>query len=137
MTTMTEEQALRQVENYVHQAISVLPVSARLEPVATPAAHSCDDPTDNGPQGRVFASNMYWVRDIPKEHNDQHVTDLRRWWSEHGFVIVTDAWDKAQVITVENHENGFRMSLGGPDGDLNIGASSPCVWPRGMPEPSS
>lgn len=39
-------------------------------------------------------------------------------------------------VTVENRENGFRMSLQeSSQGDLSIGASSPCVWPDGTPAP--
>jgi hypothetical protein len=133
VTTMTKAQALQQVEDYVHQAISVLPATARLEAVVATTSQRCDDPTDNGPLGRVFATNKFWIRDIPKENNDKYVADLRRWFSDNGFAIVMDSWDKVQSITLENPQNGFRMSLGGPDGDLNIGASSPCVWPYGKP----
>jgi hypothetical protein len=133
VTTITKDQALQQIDEYVRQAISVLPPTARLEAISESVTHRCDDPTDNGPQGRVFASNIYWIRDIPQENNDKYVADLRRWWSDNGFAIVTDSWDKAQVITLENPQNGFRMSLGGPNGKLNIGASSPCVWPYGKP----
>jgi len=116
MTTMTKQVALQRVEDYVHQAVAVLPPEARLEALSPAAAHDCDDPTDHGPKGRVFASNLYWIRGLPKEQNEAYLAALRRWWSEHGFSIVTDAWDKAQVITLENKENGFRMSLGGPEG---------------------
>ena len=136
MTTMTKDQAMQRVDELVRDAIAVLPATARLEVISATAPQACDDPTDNGPKGRLFASNSYWIRDVPKEGNARYVADLRRWWSDHGFEVVTDAWEKAQVITLENAANGFRMSLGGPDGDLNIGASSPCVWPNGTPEPT-
>jgi hypothetical protein len=136
MRTLTEQQALERIEDYVHRAVAVLPTGARLEALSSPESHACDDPTDNGPKGRVFASNLYWVRGIEQQDTAKYLEGLRRWWSEQGFSVVTDAWDKAQSITMENKENGFRMSFRKGDTDPAIGASSPCVWPKGTPEPS-
>jgi hypothetical protein len=137
-STMTAEQALRQAEDYVHAALSVLPPEARLEVLTTPGSHACDDPTDNGPRGRVFASNSYWIQGLDPSRVREYLDALVRWWAEHDFVGPVESWDKAQFVSMENKNDGFRMLLqDGGNGKPSIGASSPCVWPRGMPEPSS
>jgi len=133
MNTITRQDALNGVEDYVHRALAVLPPSARLEPLSESSTHECDDPSDHGPKGRVFASNVYWVRDIANVDPNTYLDGLRRWWVAQGFSIVTDAWQKARVITLENRTNGFRMSFDGNTADPSIGASSPCVWPDGKP----
>lgn len=135
--TMTAEQALQRAEQYVREAISVLPAEAKLEVLSTPTTQACDDPTDNGPRGRVFASNRYWIRGLDPSKTNEYLQAVLRWWSEHGFAGSADSWEKAQFVTVENAENGFRMAFqDGGDGALSIGASSPCVWPKGTPAPS-
>jgi hypothetical protein len=133
MNTITTQDALNGVEDYVHRALAVFPRGARLEALSNSEAHDCDDPTDNGPKGRVFASNIYWVRGIADVDPNTYLGELRRWWSEQGFSVVTDAWQKANVITLENKQNGFRMSFTHNAADPAIGASSPCVWPNGKP----
>jgi hypothetical protein len=113
--TMTTEQALQRAEEYVRQAVAVLPSQARLEVLSTPGPHSCDDPTDNGPKGRVFASNSYWIRDLSKEKNQEYLERLLQWWAEHGFTGNRESWDKAKFVTFENkddREQGRRF----PDG---------------------
>jgi hypothetical protein len=133
MNTMTGTEAVARAEGYVRNALVVLPQGARLELLGESRTYDCDDPTDNGPKGRVFASNQYWIRDISQVDPNTYLDGLRRWWSEQGFAIVTDAWRKANVITLENPTNGFRMSFSHNGPDAVIGASSPCVWPNGRP----
>jgi hypothetical protein len=126
---MTQSDAMNRADDYVHRAVALLPPGAKLEVLSETATHDCDDPTDNGPKGRVFASNLYWVRGITEVDSTKYLDGLRRWWGEQGFAVVTDAWEKAKVITLENPENGFRMSFRKSAPDPAIGASSPCVWP--------
>lgn len=136
--TITQQQAKEQAEQYVRDAVSALVPTARLELSSHFDNSPCDDPTDNGPAGRVFASNRYWIRGLPEDQNKQSVNTLRKWSEQHGFTVVSDAWDKAMYITLENPSNGFRVAIQeSSQGELSIGASSPCVWPNGTPEPKA
>ncbi|MPZ64238.1 MAG: hypothetical protein GEU83_01480 [Pseudonocardiaceae bacterium] len=62
---------------------------------------------------------------------------VERYWVDNGWGILTDDTDsEAAFLSVENREDSFRMSLSSSvDGQLNIGAVSPCIWPNGTPEP--
>ncbi|GAB3883022.1 hypothetical protein ACFQ1S_09950 [Kibdelosporangium lantanae] len=134
MNTMTQQDAMNRVEDYVHRAVGVLPKEARLEAVSPLAADPCDDPTDNGPKGRVFATNNYWVRGLAKDKSREYLDSLVKWWRDNRFTGPLDSWDKAGFVVMENQDNGFRMRFqDGGSGLLSIGASSPCVWPNGKP----
>ncbi|MGQ0839283.1 alpha/beta hydrolase [Actinokineospora sp.] len=135
--TITRKQAEDRVEEYIKQAVSVLDVPFRLEPLGLDMS-DCDDPTDNGPKGRVFADHVYWIRDVPTTENGRQVAALRKWFRDNGFTIGEDTWDKTKFVSLDKGEDGFRMSLKENfKGELSIGASSPCVWPNGTPEPKS
>jgi hypothetical protein len=132
-TTISQAEAQQQAEGYVREAMSALPADLSLETILSETS-PCSDPSDNGPAGRVFVSNRYWIRGLPNDQNQQTVDTLRQWSTGHGFAVVSDAWDKAKYVTLENHSNGFRLAIQeSAQGDLSIGASSPCVWPNGTP----
>lgn len=134
--TITQAEAQQQAEGYVHDAVNALSQNLHLETILSETA-PCSDPSDNGPRGRVFASNRYWIRGLPKDQNKQTVDTLRQWSERQGFAVVSDAWEKAKYITLENASNGFRLAIQeSSQGDLSIGASSPCVWPNGTSEPT-
>lgn len=136
-TTITQAEAERVVEDYVRQAAQALSADLRLEVIGSSTA-PCTDPSDNGPQGRVFASNRYWIRGLPRERNEQSVQAFLQWSQQQGFAIQADEWAKTKVITLEKETDGFRMAIQESSvGDLSIGASSPCVWPNGTPEPQA
>ena len=131
---MTESDAMNRVEDYVHRAVGVLAGEARLEAVSPLATDPCDDPTDNGPKGRVFATNDYWVRGLAKDKSREYLDLLVKWWTDNGFAGSLDSWDKSGFVVMENRADGFRMRFqDGGGGLLSIGASSPCVWPNGKP----
>jgi hypothetical protein len=131
--TITQAEAQQRAESYVQDALNALSPGLQLEKVLSETA-PCSDPSDNGPPGRVFASNRYWIRGLPKDQNNPVVDTLRRWSAQQGFMIVSDAWDKAKFITLEHPSTGFRFAIQeSAQGDLSIGASSPCVWPNGTP----
>jgi hypothetical protein len=136
--TITQQQANERVERYVQDAASTLPTSVRLELAASQEALDCSDPTDGGPRGRVTASRGYWLRDLPREQNAEHINALVQWWKDHGFVVLTDSRPKDNYVWVENPADSFRMSIQETVDDprqLTLGATSPCVWPTGSPAP--
>lgn len=135
--TMNEKQAGEKAERHVRDVMSALPKQARLEPIYLPHT-PCDDPSDNGPKGRVEANREYWIRDLPGDTNEHYFDALLDYWQGHNFRVLTDARPQDYFISVENKQDFFRMSVtGGPTGAMSIGASSPCVWPNGTPPPSA
>lgn len=137
--TITEQQATQRVDDYVRQAMTALPPEARLEVLSATSSSSCDDPTDNGPRGRVSVGNIYWVRDLPKESNHQYFDAVTKWWTDHNFGILDNIRDPdSNYVWAENKTDGFRMSFSdNPKGELTLSANSPCVWPNGTPEPKA
>lgn len=136
--TITQRQAIERTEEYVRQAVSTLLPTPQLDLLSRFEDSPCDDPTDNGPKGRVITSVRYWLNDTPVDRQADYVKALIRWWSEHDFAILTDNRPNDTYVLVENRRDGFRMAMQqtatGPK-RLSLGASSPCVWPNGTPEP--
>lgn len=136
--TTTEQQAAQRVQDNVHTAAAQLPQTAHLEQQLT---HSvpCDDPTDNGPKGRVDASTTYQIHGLPLEQYPHLFDLLRDWWQRHDYRVLDDSRRSPteMYLWVENNHDGFRMAFNSNDsGGLFITASSPCVWPNGSPPPS-
>ncbi|KAA2266996.1 hypothetical protein F0L68_00200 [Solihabitans fulvus] len=135
--TITEQQATTRVEDYAKQVVAALPAQARPEKFSA-NTNQCDDPTDNGPKGRVIASFEYEIHDLPREQYNNYFDALRKWWTDHDFRVLTDDRPKDMYIWVENNQDGFRMALQANDlGKLYLTATSPCVWPKGTPAPGA
>ena len=87
---------------------------------------------------RIIASRDYWLNDIPNDRQADYVNALVQWWTEHDFAILTDKRPNDIYVWVENRRDGFRMAIQqtavGPK-RLSLGATSPCAWPNGTPEP--
>jgi hypothetical protein len=55
-----------------------------------------------GPAGRGHAVGRDWIRGLSKDQNKQTFDTFRHWSERQGFVVVSDAWDKAKFVTLEN-----------------------------------
>lgn len=54
------------------------------------------------------------------------------------FVGQIDKRPTENWVSVENRTDGFSMSVQeSVQGDLSLGATSPCVWPNGTPAPQT
>lgn len=136
--TITEQQAVQRVQDNIRAAVTQLPPTARLEQQLTDSA-PCDDPTDNGPKGRVTASTTYQVHELLPDQYPHFFDLLRDWWQRNNYRVLDDSRlsPTDMYLWVENNHDGFRMALQSNDnGGLFITASSPCVWPHGSPEPA-
>jgi hypothetical protein len=136
--TITQRQAIERVDQYIHDAVAAITPPVRLEVLSGSDDSACDDPTDNGPKGRISASRDYWLHDLPAEKHNDYIDALKRWWQEHDFVVLRDDRPRDIYVTAENRHDGFRMGIEGTvtgPPRLSIGASSPCVWPNGTPAP--
>lgn len=138
-STITQKQAEQQVQANIHAAAAELPATAKLEQQLTDTG-PCDDPTDNGPQGRVTASSTYQVHNLDPEQYPNLFGHLRDWWIQQNFRVLDDSHQTSTVryLWVENNQDGFRMAMQSNDGGgLFLTSSSPCVWPNGTPPTSS
>ncbi|PXY21043.1 hypothetical protein [Prauserella muralis] len=134
MRTMTEAQARQRAQEHIDRAVAALPVKPTLTLQRDDSAE-CVDPTDDGPRGRYEVGKTYWLDGLPKHRNAEFVDALFDYWVGHGFRVLTDWRAKDdRFVSVENNDDAFRMSVTeSVEGDLSLGASSPCVWPDGVP----
>src|SRR5699024_5038176 len=140
MQTLTLKQAAERADEHVKRAVAALPVEPSLRPLDVGNSPlECKDPTDNGPPGRYEVGTTYWLEDIPKSRNTEFINILYRHWTHNNYRILADDRSRDdKFISVEHNEDAFRMSVQLSDqGDLSLGASSPCVWPDGTPPPST
>lgn len=134
MNTLTVEQAGDRAEKHVHHAVAALPVDPTLTPKYADSVE-CFDPTDNGPRGRYQVARKYWLDNIPRDRNTEFIDALHDYWSSNGYRILTDKRSSSdKFVSVEHRDDAFVMSVKeSVEGDLSLGASSPCVWPDGVP----
>jgi len=77
------------------------------------------------------------LRGLPKEKDKlaDIARSVRRHWEQRGHIIEAVSRD-GLVITARSRSDDFRLSLSWTSGDIpGLGVSSPCVWPKGTPEP--
>lgn len=133
--TITQEEAARRVDENVHAVTALLPKEARLEQgLSTP--QNCDDPTDNGPRGRVTESHTYQIHDLPPADYNAYFATIKQWWETHDYQILADSRPKDMYLGAENKNDGFRISVKSNDlSGFYVTSTSPCVWPQGTPAP--
>ena len=133
--TMTQADAAERVEQHLARAIGALPDKPALR-IFRDHVRECAS-VDDAPSGRVEVSRGYWLDDLPADRNVQYVGALVTHWTANGFRVLADARPPDAFVSVENTDDGFRMSVAlSDDGRLSLGASSPCVWPDGVPPAS-
>ncbi|MGW4399901.1 hypothetical protein ACWEHA_31820 [Amycolatopsis nivea] len=133
-TTITETEARDRVEGYVRAVFAVLPAPAARE-LFSRNRSECTDPTDNGPAGRYEISATYEVTGLEPDTFKAQFDAVVDWWQGHGFTVLTDRRPTDQYVFARNERDGFDMSLQANElGKLYLGATSPCVWPKGTPE---
>ncbi|WP_409491669.1 hypothetical protein [Amycolatopsis sp. cmx-11-12] len=135
--TITEHQAKDRVELYIQTVLSTLPATARRK-LFTQNRSECTDPTDKGPRGRFEISATYEVTGLDVAKFAEYFDAIVEWWSAHDFKVLTDSRPKDQYVFARNNADAFDMSVQANDlGKFYVGATSPCVWPNGTPEPQA
>ncbi|EHR61448.1 hypothetical protein [Saccharomonospora cyanea] len=134
MRTMTEDEAAQRAEEHIRRAVAALPVEPTLTLLRADSAE-CLDPTDDGPRGRYEVGRSYWLDNLPEGRNAEFVDALHEYWTSNNFRVLADKRDgHDRFVSVESNDDAFRMSVKqSVEGDLSLGASSPCVWPDGTP----
>lgn len=136
--TITQAQALARVEQLIKETADMIKPGPRLELDRTSLELAkCHSPTDGGSEDRVIVDRGYYLRDIPKDQIGQVAKQIREYWQQQGHIIEGFSKD-GTTIAAHSRPDDFLLSLDGTGDDvLLLGASSPCVWPNGTPEPSS
>lgn len=135
--TMTLDEANRLADQYIHRALDALPTGATLSDPTIFRDSECDDPSDEGPLGRKFASHIYEIVGLDPQRIPSYFDTLRTWWEGNDFAVLKDDRRAGrEFLWVENKQDSFRMTLKANDlGEMYLIASSPCVWPDGTPNP--
>ncbi|WP_116200483.1 hypothetical protein [Amycolatopsis circi] len=137
--TDTADQAREKAQAAVHAAAAaIFPAGYKLAESPLQSRPCTDD--SNQPTGQVSVSADFWVDGPDRSQNNKYYDNLKKWWSENGWSLETDS--RPRDLFANAQRDGYLMSLEGTatgpnKGRLNIGASSPCVWPNGTPEPAS
>jgi hypothetical protein len=139
--TMTKQQASDRIEQIIRDTVAKLdpkPQLSAIDYLSQPT--TCIDPTDGGSSDRTVLTRHYLLRGIPHDRNGAIGQQVKRYWENSGYKISSSV----RLDTNEPQTTGFTqqdqfsisLTTGG-DGSLGIGATSPCIWPNGTPEPSS
>ncbi|WP_235079624.1 hypothetical protein [Amycolatopsis orientalis] len=131
--TITSQEANQRLDAYIQQAKSALSIS--LELTGRDTDQPCDDPTDNGPKGRLIAGRSYKLTGTNKNSTASYFAKLKTWSTENNFHILTEKHNP-EYLWIEKRDDGFRLALQSNDlGEIYLDGSSPCVWRNGTPEP--
>ncbi|MGV9774546.1 hypothetical protein [Streptosporangium sp. NPDC003464] len=137
--TMTQAQALARVEQLIKETVAVIRPEPRLD-LYRPSlnVNSCLDPTDGGSEERVVINRSYYLRDIPRDQVGEVARQIKQHWERQGHYI-EGVSKNGLNIAGRSQPDDFLISLAstGDDDVLNLGASSPCIWPNGTPGPST
>ncbi|WP_329067351.1 hypothetical protein [Amycolatopsis sp. NBC_01480] len=138
--TLSAEQAQQRVLSFVHAAAEAsFPAGYKLTELPLQPM-PCTDDFDHE-TGQFSLGITYWVDGPDRAHNNTYYENLKKWWVNNDWTVRTDTWLNKKFANASSKDN-YLMSLtatttGKVLGRLSIGASSPCVWPHGTPEPKS
>lgn len=139
--TETSAQAAERLEELLREAIDQLPSDVTVDRRLRVNAVPCDAPSDGGPEGRVFAERNTEI--IPPTSGTWSVTEvlpiLSEFWEQKGYKVITDDRSRNRHRYTVQLDNGYRLFIRtydrGGHYDVYLGASSPCVWEFGTPDP--
>ncbi|OZM73192.1 hypothetical protein CFN78_09960 [Amycolatopsis antarctica] len=135
--TITAQQAKEQTERDVRELVTALPAGARLEKLHYDQG-PCTDESGAGFGKRVQPNVSYWVRDLDPAQYNIHFDAMKAWLQGHGWIVRNDDRPSDMFLNAFRERDQFTMSLqANKKGGLTLGASSPCVWPEGTPEPEN
>ncbi|WP_166355416.1 hypothetical protein [Phytoactinopolyspora limicola] len=123
---MTEDEAIEQVGQHVHDAADAMTPRPRTEqfpPVDVP----CDDHFGRH-NGLYQVERRYWLDDLPVKDNQQTFDAAHTFWTDRGYDIIRDVRDRelARVLTARTDGLTIRL-LERSDGRLSITSRSPCI----------
>lgn len=140
--TETQTTAIERVEKLIQDAVAQLPAGTTLKDDYRSNEAACDDPTDNGPAGRIIVEHRHWIvssESFGAWKTDKVIPPLVTYWQQQGFEVRHDLRDRPDPrYTVENAD-GYLVSVRrydrGASYEFTLSATSPCIWQNGTPNP--
>jgi len=136
--SITRQQALTHVYQILQSTGPLITPRPRLEPNKLLSENgACPDEPDGMSDARVQVSRSYFLQGVPKQAHSSIAKQIQHIWKAKGYRIYgTSHLDTANPQVFADTTDGFLMALSTEgNGQLNIGATSPCVWPNGTPPP--
>ncbi|GGL12917.1 hypothetical protein [Mangrovihabitans endophyticus] len=138
--TDTQPQATARVDQLTRQAVAALPDGTTLKYHDGSDEAPCDDPTDNGPAGRIFVEHRYTL--VPPDDDTWSVDDvipaLVAYWHDQSYRVHDDRRTDPDPRYVVETPDGYALTLDALDRgdrhDFTLTGSSPCIWPNGSPD---
>jgi hypothetical protein len=129
--TLNQQQAAERVDTVINTAVDQLRPRPSLDPYRK-STLDCDDPSDNGPLGRVTVEHRYLLPGIKADSGPAALDTLAKYWTDNGYRILRDGRGKPLAEVAAEGSDGFRVVISTNTlGQLYITGSSPCVWPSG------
>ncbi|GAB3481436.1 hypothetical protein GCM10027440_21070 [Nocardiopsis coralliicola] len=123
---LSEKEARERVEMHVRSSIAGLPEEPDLRPFRPPASTTCREDV------LVTVTQRFWLDGLSGD-SEAHVDAVVAEWEATGFEIVTDERPEDTFVSAVHEDDGFSMSIKeSVQGDLSIGATSPCLHPDGI-----
>ena len=135
--SLTVDQAKRQLLDYVHQIVSVLPPEAMLDRTGLSPDNPrlCDESSGANITGPRYAITKYAIKGLDPVDYPSFFDLVVAYWRSHGWVIRTDYRREADDYFVNAvSSDGYEVALqSNPVGGLYIMGNSPCaaVTPQG------
>lgn len=137
--TATQAEAVQRVEQLVQESAGHLPTGATLKFSDGHDDMPCDDPSDNGPAGRIFVEHRYTIQ-VPAGTTlkaDDVIPPLVAFWQQRGYRVRTDLRTQADPKYAVETSDGYTVVVDGYDrgsyADFTLTGSSACIWPNGTP----
>ncbi len=127
---LDEGQAEDRVKEHITESTTTaLPESLELESFGGFTKPACENPD------LISVGQKNWLRGLEPEDNEEHVEALHEYWTGNGYTVSEDQRPDDLSVFVRNDEDDFTMSVNeSAEGDLSVGASSPCIDPNGSGE---
>ena len=137
--TMTEKEAISRMEKIIRAAVEVLEPEPRLELVDKLSQRSSCDPDDGGSPEQTVLNRSYLLRGVPRNSNGEIARKIKELWDRQGYKIdsaVRLDGNEPQVLGLDPSGDFSLGLVTSGDGVLEIGVTSPCIWPKRTPGPS-
>jgi hypothetical protein len=140
-SSMSYDQAWAKVWALVNESLAAFPPGAKLAPIGPGDGSgevwqgeiSCTDSDSVPPDTPVTFQPDFWVRGIGTTGNDKYVDAFIRYWRGRGWLLTRDDphGGRSALLTSKDGLFAVTIQLTVDGTGVSVGASSPCVKPKG------
>lgn len=135
--TMTQSQATARIQQILQGTGPFISPRPRLEidKRDTYTGPCLEEPPGHS-DARVQISRAYVLQGVPKQANASVAAQVLHGWKSKGYKVSTFRTGTSSPQIHGTAGDNFLISLqSNSQGQLTIGATSPCLWPDGTPPP--